>query len=476
MASHESPTLAPRTRRTYVRRRPEETALLRVVRDGFEAFARDFEARHEGEGLPRFVQEEFERFMECGDLSAGLCRFKCSSCGAERLVALSCSGRGFCPSCLGRRMVERSAHLVDSVFPRLPVRHWILSLPFELRSRLAWDHELCRKVLRVFWRVLEKHLTYTARKLGHANARSGAVTVIQRVRSSASLHLHFHTLAIDGAFSVDDDGRFDFHRALEPYPNTLMRMVERIHKGTVRLLGRLDLLCDETGFPEPDGETETPAMAELYEASVRQMLTTGPRAGQKPLRLRSAASVPPGEKTGKRSARAGGFDLYATKAIPKDHRERLEKVCRYLLRPPIPQERLEYKGKLAILRLPAPRSDGTTHLCFEPRELVEKLSAMVPRPRTNLLLYQGVLSGNAFMRDRVIRFGEPPLLSTRIEKPRPRRLPLCTPKGPPDLQGDGTRGVSRTHRVGRMPDRHLRVEWIERSTVASSAWVVRASL
>jgi hypothetical protein len=200
-----------------------------------------------------------------------------------------------------------------------------------------------------------------------------------------------------------------------------MRMVERIHKGTVLLLGRLGLLCDETGFPEPDRETETPAMAELYEASVRQMLTTGPRAGQKPLRLRSAASVPPGEKTGKRSARAGGFDLYATKAIPKDRRERLEKVCRYLLRPPIPQECLEYKGKLAILRLSAPRSEGTTHLCFEPRELVEKLSAMVPRPRTNLLLYQGVLSGNAFMRDRVIRFGEPPLLSTRIEKPRPRR-------------------------------------------------------
>ena len=143
---------------------------------------------------------------------------------------------------------------------------------------------------------------------------------------------------------------------------------------------------------------------------------TGQRRGKKPLRLRSAASVPEAKKTGKHSAQAGGFDLYAAKAIPKDHCSRLEKLCRYLLRPPIPNERLEYDGKLAILSLPAPRSDGTTHLCFEPQDLVEKLAAMVPRPGKNLLIYQGVLSGNAFLRDRVTHFFDPPaLLSSRTE-------------------------------------------------------------
>jgi hypothetical protein len=40
-------------------------------------------------------------------------------------------------------MAERSAHLVDRVFPDVPVRQWVLSLPHRLRYLLAWDHELC---------------------------------------------------------------------------------------------------------------------------------------------------------------------------------------------------------------------------------------------------------------------------------------------------------------------------------------------
>ena len=39
-------------------------------------------------------------------------------------------------------MAERAAHLVDHVFPRVPVRQWVLSLPHRLRYRLAWDHAL----------------------------------------------------------------------------------------------------------------------------------------------------------------------------------------------------------------------------------------------------------------------------------------------------------------------------------------------
>jgi hypothetical protein len=41
-------------------------------------------------------------------------------------------------------MAERAAHLVDHVFPEVPVRQWVLSLPHRLRYVLAWDHELCR--------------------------------------------------------------------------------------------------------------------------------------------------------------------------------------------------------------------------------------------------------------------------------------------------------------------------------------------
>ena len=51
-------------------------------------------------------------------------------------------------------MAERAAHLVDDVFPVVPVRQWVLSLPHRLRYVLAWDHALCRAVSGVFVRAV----------------------------------------------------------------------------------------------------------------------------------------------------------------------------------------------------------------------------------------------------------------------------------------------------------------------------------
>jgi hypothetical protein len=39
-------------------------------------------------------------------------------------------------------MADTAAHLVDPVLPPVPVRQWVLSLPFELRYRPAWDRNL----------------------------------------------------------------------------------------------------------------------------------------------------------------------------------------------------------------------------------------------------------------------------------------------------------------------------------------------
>lgn len=39
-------------------------------------------------------------------------------------------------------MTERAAHLADRVFPDVPVRQWVLSLPYRVRYQLAWDHDL----------------------------------------------------------------------------------------------------------------------------------------------------------------------------------------------------------------------------------------------------------------------------------------------------------------------------------------------
>ncbi len=45
----------------------------------------------------------------------------------------SCKGRGFCPSCCGRRMADTAVHLCDEVLPEVPIRQWVLSFPFRVR-------------------------------------------------------------------------------------------------------------------------------------------------------------------------------------------------------------------------------------------------------------------------------------------------------------------------------------------------------
>jgi Transposase zinc-binding domain len=98
-------------------------------------------------------------------------------------VPFSCKGRGWCPSCGGRRMTERAAHLVDAVLPRVPVRQWVLTVPYRLRYRLAWNHGLSRAVLRVYTRVLLDLYARGARARGVPGGRAGSVTVMQRAGS-----------------------------------------------------------------------------------------------------------------------------------------------------------------------------------------------------------------------------------------------------------------------------------------------------
>jgi len=51
-------------------------------------------------------------------------------------------------------MSDTAAHLVDNVFPHVPVRQWVLSMPKEIRYRLAYDSKLLSDVLAVFLRVV----------------------------------------------------------------------------------------------------------------------------------------------------------------------------------------------------------------------------------------------------------------------------------------------------------------------------------
>lgn len=87
----------------------------------------------------------------------------------------------------------------------------------------------------------------------------------------------------------------------------------------------------------------------------------------------------------------------------------------------------------AVLELRRRWTDGTTHLVFDPVELLERLAALTPRPRINLILCHGVLAPRAAWRRAVVPAGkeadEPPGLDPcagGTDGTRPPRLPNRT--------------------------------------------------
>src|SRR3970282_1359375 len=106
----------------YRPRDAEHTVLHQVIAEHLEAFLAAVAAAGDGAGLPQFVEREFREALTCGVFEHGVARFRWEGCGREHLVPFSCKGRAWCPSCGGRRMTERAAHLVDAVLPEGAVR------------------------------------------------------------------------------------------------------------------------------------------------------------------------------------------------------------------------------------------------------------------------------------------------------------------------------------------------------------------
>jgi hypothetical protein len=301
-------------------------------------------------------------------------------------------------------MTERAAHLIDHVLPRAPVRQWVLSLPFELRYQLAWDHKLCRAVLAVYTRALLGFYRKRAKASGHRDGRTGTVTVIQRFGGALNLNVHFHTLTVDGVFVREPDGSLRFVAAKAPTDWEVEGLLGLVRKRVLRLLVRRGLLCEEAGesLDEPEGRP----LHALYAASVRQRVAMGRRAGATVLRLGAAPTTKAAPSKRRRQARLGGFDLHADTSVRAKNRPKLERLCRYLLQPPVAEDRLSFAPDGSVLlRLKTPWRDGTSHIALEPAELLEKLAALIPRPYVNLIVYHGVLAPNAKWRREVVGFG-----------------------------------------------------------------------
>lgn len=173
----------PDSRRALFRRKPQARILVHETQRSLGRTVPHRRAhRHDLSQAARTTPARCD--LDRGTRRAGFGRLRCSSCNESRIVAWSCKGRGFCPSCLGRRMCATAQNLVERVLPeQVALRQWVLTFPFPWRGRLARDGALLGALTRIFVESVERLYTSRATDRRAGIAKTGAVTVVQRTSS-----------------------------------------------------------------------------------------------------------------------------------------------------------------------------------------------------------------------------------------------------------------------------------------------------
>jgi hypothetical protein len=360
---------ARRVQFVYERRRPEKTTLYAVVRDNVETLYAA--TRESGAELPAFVRAELEGYLDCGLLCRGFAHLRCEGCSERRLVAFSCKGRGFCPSCMGRRMAQTAANLMESVLPEAPLRQWVLTVPHAIRHRLAYDGKLLGKVTRAF---LGAVLAFYKRRCG----ASGCIAVVQRTSSDLKLNPHVHAVFLDGGYVGESFVALGHLRGTD-VAEVLAKAKRRIE----RLLARADV-------------------REGDDAQLALLASVSGRAPAGPALRRGGAFAEPA-LVSKLCVSDDGYNLHAaTIAGAADARGR-EALLRYILRPPIAHERIVAgPDNLVRIALKKPFSDGTVAVDMDPLSLLLRLCAAVPAPRFHTVRYAGVLASASKLRPKIV--------------------------------------------------------------------------
>ena len=113
---------------------------------------------------------------------------------------------------------------------------------------------------------------------------------------------------------------------------------------------------------------------------------------------------------------AQGFSLHADTRCGPQQRQQLERLCRYITRPALGHKRLSRtRAGEVVLQLKTPYRDGTTHLVMTPLEFLQRLAALVPRPRLHLIRFHGVLAPNATLRSQIVPGDRDQACSTTTE-------------------------------------------------------------
>ncbi|MGH8829983.1 MAG: transposase, partial [Polaromonas sp.] len=299
------------------------------------------------------------------------------------------------------------------VFPRLAVRQWVLSVPKRLRYFLQRDKDALNTALRVFCRVvlrtLQAHCPGAVQR-DPATLHLGAVAFIHRFGSSLNTHVHFHVCVVDGVFeSVSGprpQPRGDADAAAKAKPTPTPQSV--IFHGVAGL--------DEIAIAQVQADVRKRILRAFVARGLIEACDAKDMAGY---------------------AHGGGFSVDAGVCITAADRAGLERLLRYCARPPLAMDRLRQRGAQLVYHCPKPQSGGKREdLVLTPLELIDRIAALVPPPRTHRHRYFGVLAPNSPLRAAVTAMAQ---VATPITSPAPEAA--ATDASSDAVSGNGAAGA-----------------------------------
>lgn len=400
----------------YRRHEPETKLLYQVLAREWETWNADRQADTGRTPLPSFVEREMDAYFRCGILDHGFTILSCDDCDEKLPVAYSCKRRGVCPSCCAKRMSEIAVHLVDNVLPHVAYRQWVATFPYALRYWMAASRKLTSMVHRRVSSMIQLYYTHKAEERGIKAPVAGGVTFVQRFGSALNLNVHFHTVALDGVYSVAGPKPIFFHLP-GPSDEEVEGIVAAVAHAVMQdLMTHGYLTSDDTESGAhleasllDSVFAESEQLAAAVSASSVMHVAFGERAGYRVRRIGRGFGWEDEEVVakGRRCFGVNGFTMHANRYIGMKDRSALEKLLAYGARGAFSHERLSLldpsnrQGDL-VYTLKARWTDGTEAIRLSPAELVEKLVALVPPPYVHLSRYFGVLSSHSRWRRHIV--------------------------------------------------------------------------
>jgi len=174
-----------------------------------------------------------------------------------------------------------------------------------------------------------------------------------------------------------------FHRVKAPGLKELTKLVHTISHRVARFLERRGLLerDEEDSYLTLDCLDEP--MHQLHGHAITYRIALGSQQGRKVFTLQTIPPSKAKSSVSTRVANIAGFSLHAGVAAEAYQRNKLERLCRYISRPAVSENRLTVLSNGNIrYQLKTPYRDGATHVIFEPLDFVAKLAALIPKPTT----------------------------------------------------------------------------------------------